>query len=146
MRHHFGRRSEQLDADQLQLGLEDVEIALGHARAAREALAPRARSDQPRKTNRGSLPTHLERIEQIVDIEDKSCPCCSIQRAECSRIIVEDLRLYLDARLRQISAKSKLAEAIRYATTRCDGLVRFIDDGRSNSTPTPSSDQSAPWL
>ena len=53
-----------------------------------------------------------------------------VQRVECSRIIVEDLRLYLDARLRQISAKSKLAEAIRYATTRWDGLVRFIDDGR----------------
>ncbi|SES23000.1 zinc-finger binding domain of transposase IS66 [Sphingobium sp. YR768] len=77
MRHRFGRRSEHLDADQLQLGLEDVEIALGHARAAREALAPRARSDLPRKTNRGSLPAHLERIEQIVDIEDKFCPCCS---------------------------------------------------------------------
>src|SRR3546814_6618100 len=33
MRHRFGRRSEQLDADQLQLGLEDVEAALGHARS-----------------------------------------------------------------------------------------------------------------
>ena len=77
MRHRFGRRSEQLDADQLQLGLEDVEIALGQARAARNAVAPRSRTDQPRKTNRGSLPAHLERIEQIVDIEDKSCPCCS---------------------------------------------------------------------
>jgi hypothetical protein len=70
-------------------------------------------------------------------IEDEVRGCAAeqrrIQRAECSRIIVEDLRLYLDARLRQISAKSKLAEAIRYATTRWDGLVRFIDDGRSNS-------------
>lgn len=27
-RHRFGRRSEQLDPDQLQLGLEDIEIAL----------------------------------------------------------------------------------------------------------------------
>ncbi|MFC4194786.1 transposase [Novosphingobium lubricantis] len=42
MRHRFGRRSEQLAADQLQLGLEDVEIALGHARAARDAVAPRS--------------------------------------------------------------------------------------------------------
>lgn len=53
-----------------------------------------------------------------------------LQRAEHSRIIVEDLKLYLDGRLRQISAKSKLAEAIRYATSRWAGLVRFIDDGR----------------
>ena len=31
---------------------------------------------------------------------------------------------------RQVSAKSKLGEAIRYALTRWDGLSRFLDDGR----------------
>jgi transposase len=76
MRHRYGARSEQLDPDQLQLGLEDVETALGQARAAREAATGKARTDHPRKTNRGSLPAHLERIEQIVDVEDKACPCC----------------------------------------------------------------------
>ena len=75
-RHQFGRRSEQLDPDQLLLGLEDAETALAQAEAANEAKAGRARNDRPRKTNRGSLPTHLERIEQIVDVEDKACPCC----------------------------------------------------------------------
>lgn len=75
-RHRFGRRSEQLDADQLQLGLEDVETALAHAEVASEAKAPRAQNDQPRKTNRGALPAHLERIEQIVDVDNKACPCC----------------------------------------------------------------------
>ena len=76
MRHRFGRKSEQLDLDQLQLGVEDIETALGVARAAREAGTVQAKGDRPRKTNRSSLPTHLERIEQIVDIEDKACPCC----------------------------------------------------------------------
>lgn len=75
MRHRFGPRSEQLDPDQLQLGLEDVETALGQARAACDA-ATRTRDKQPRKTNRGSLPAHLERIEQVVDVEYKTCPCC----------------------------------------------------------------------
>jgi transposase len=75
-RHRFGRRSEQLDADQLQLFLEDIETALGRAEAASEAPAGRQRSDRPRKTNRGSLPAHLERIEQVIDIGDKACPCC----------------------------------------------------------------------
>jgi transposase len=51
-------------------------------------------------------------------------------RAERSRVIVDDLRQYLDARGAQVSAKSKLGEAIRYALTRWDGLSRFIDDGR----------------
>jgi hypothetical protein len=37
---------------------------------------------------------------------------------------------YLDARLRQLSTKSKLAEAIHYALTRWNGLTLFLDDGR----------------
>lgn len=76
MRHRFGARSEQLDPDQLQLGLEDVETALGQARAVRDAVSQLARGDKPRKTNRGSLPAHLERIEQVIDVDDKACPCC----------------------------------------------------------------------
>jgi transposase len=74
-RHRFGRRSEQLDPDQFELALEEVETALAEAEHARDK-ASRAPSDRPRKTNRGSLPAHLERIEQIVDVEDKACPCC----------------------------------------------------------------------
>ena len=75
-RHQFGRRSEQLDPDQLQLGLEDAETALAEAEVAKEAKSGRQSAPRPRKTNRGSLPAHLERIEQTVDIEDKDCPCC----------------------------------------------------------------------
>lgn len=74
-RHRFGRRSEQLDPDQLQLALEEVETALAEAVYARDK-ASRAPAVRPRKINRGSLPAHLERIEQVVDVEDKSCPCC----------------------------------------------------------------------
>lgn len=76
MRHRFGPRSEQLDPDQLQLGLEDIETALGRAQAVRDAISGRAKSDKPRKTNRGALPAHLERVEQLIDVEDKACPCC----------------------------------------------------------------------
>lgn len=74
-RQRFGRRSEQLDPDQLELWLEEVEAALATAEEARDE-ASRASADRPPKINRGSLPTHLERIEQIVDVEDKACPCC----------------------------------------------------------------------
>lgn len=75
-RHRFGRRSEQLDPDQLQLGLEDIETALAKAEAASEEKTGRLCGDRPRKIKRGSLPAHLERIEQLVDVEDKACPCC----------------------------------------------------------------------
>ncbi|EJL24974.1 IS66 family transposase [Novosphingobium sp. AP12] len=74
-RHRFGRRSEQLDPDQFELALEEVETALAEVQHALDK-ANRAPADRPRKANRGSLPAHLERIEQVVDIEDKACPCC----------------------------------------------------------------------
>ena len=74
-RHRFGRRSEQLDPDQLQLCLEEVETALAQAEEARDKVS-RPCAERPRKANRGSLPAHLERIEQIVEVEEKACPCC----------------------------------------------------------------------
>lgn len=63
-RHRFGRRSEQLDPDQFELALEEVETALAEAQHA-VAKVSKASSDRPRKANRGSLPAHLERIEQV---------------------------------------------------------------------------------
>jgi len=51
-------------------------------------------------------------------------------RQEKSRPIVNELRRFLDAKLAQLSRKSTLAEAIRYALTRWEGLTRFLDDGR----------------
>ena len=47
-----------------------------------------------------------------------------------SRLIVDDLEPWLRAKLILISRKTKLAEAIRYALSRWDGLTRFLDDGR----------------
>jgi len=77
-RHRFGRRAESLPADQLELALEDVEQSEGEADARAETAAPekKAQRARTRRTNRGSLPAHLPRIETIVDIEDKTCPCC----------------------------------------------------------------------
>lgn len=86
MRHRFGSRSEQLDPDQLQLGLEDVETALGHARAAREAMSDRPANERPRKTNRGALPAHLERIEQVVDIDDRACPAVAVRSIRSAKM------------------------------------------------------------
>lgn len=51
-------------------------------------------------------------------------------RQERSAPLVQGLRQLLDARLGQLSRKSRLAEAIRYAVTRWDGLVLFLEDGR----------------
>src|SRR5215213_7373535 len=78
-RGQFGRRSERLDPDQLQLGLEDLEQTVAAAEAAQEAAAKSSDTPRPprvRRRNLGALPAHLPRVEVLVDLEDKSCPCC----------------------------------------------------------------------
>ena len=77
-RHRFGRRAETLPEDQMLLGLEDVEQAAASKEAATEAADPAERASRAakRRINRGSLPKHLPRIEMVVDIEDRACPCC----------------------------------------------------------------------
>jgi transposase len=68
-RAQFGRRSEKLDPDQLQLALEEREIAA----AEKQEKAPRRKAAPGQ---RKSLPSHLPRIEVVIEPEDKSCPCC----------------------------------------------------------------------
>ena len=74
-RAQFGRRSEQLDPDQLRLALEEGEIAGAHeqAPAEKQTTAPRPR---PEPGERKSLPAHLPRIEVVIEPETTSCPCC----------------------------------------------------------------------
>jgi len=117
MRHRFGPRSEQLDPDQLQLGLEDVETALGQARAGRDAVSQLAQSHEPRKTNRGSLPVHLERIEQVVDVEDKACPCCG----GALHAIGEDVSERLD--VVPTTFRVLVTRRPRYGCRSCEGAV-----------------------
>ncbi len=78
-RHRFGRRAETLPLDQLELGLEDVQQVEADQAAQVEKADPelRAATAARRRANRGALPEHLPRIETIVDVEDKTCACCS---------------------------------------------------------------------
>jgi len=77
-RHRFGRRAETLPEDQMLLGLEEVEQAAASEEAKSEVAdqAERASRSAKRRINRGSLPAHLPRIEMLIDIEDRTCPCC----------------------------------------------------------------------
>jgi transposase len=53
---------------------------------------------------------------------------CAVRQAETKPL--EDFKLWLDARLGEVSRKSGLAEAIRYALSHWEGLTRFLSDGR----------------
>src|SRR3954463_13671773 len=72
-RGRFGRRSEKLDPDQLQLALEDLEQTAAAAEAAQEATSRSRGGSRPprsRRRNLGALPAHLPRVEVLVDVED----------------------------------------------------------------------------
>ncbi len=118
-RHRFGRRAETLPEDQLLLGLEDVEQGVAADEASREKDAPAAKAERidRRRSNRGSLPAHLPRIETIVDIEDKTCPCCRHRL----HVIGEDVAERLDivpAQFRVIVTRRS-----RYGCRACEGVV-----------------------
>lgn len=67
-----------LPVDQLLLGLEEAEQVEAEGFAAEDTADPAKREARAskRRTNRGALPAHLPRIEQVIDIPDKICPCC----------------------------------------------------------------------
>jgi hypothetical protein len=72
-RHRFGRRAESLPEDQLLLGLEEAEQVEAEGLAREESTDPAERDARAckRRANRGSLPAHLPRVEQVIDIADK---------------------------------------------------------------------------
>jgi transposase len=116
-RHRFGRRSEQLDPDQLALGLEDTEQALSAAEAKEDAARPASARSARRQSNRGSLPKSLPRIETVIDIESRSCPCCG----GALHAIGEDIAERLDV----IPAQFRVLVVRRpkYACRTCPGTL-----------------------
>src|SRR3954468_10718562 len=121
-RNRFGRRSEKLDPDQLQLGLEDLEQTLAAAEVTHEEVAARSstpRTPQVRRRNLGSLPAHLPRVEVLVDLEDKNCPCCG----GALHVIGEDTSEMLDIVPAQL--RVKVIRRPRYACRSCEeGVVQ----------------------
>jgi len=79
-RAQFGRRSERLDHEQMQLALEDIEttIAEQDAQEDKKDTAETTAGAQRKKrcANRGSLPAHLPRIHVTLAPEIAACPCC----------------------------------------------------------------------
>jgi transposase len=51
-------------------------------------------------------------------------------RQQKTKPLAGALRAWLEKTLAQVASGSSIAQAIRYALSRWDGLVRFLDDGR----------------
>ena len=80
-RAQFGRRSEQLDPDQMAaFGLEDLEADLARAEARRPAapmLADGNAAAPDKLPHRAPLPAHLPRTETVIPAPCDACPECS---------------------------------------------------------------------
>jgi transposase len=120
-RNRYGAHSEKLDPDQLQLRLEEVEQSLGAAQTIVEGEPPieqKATGERrPPQRNRGALPAHLPRVEIVIDVEDKRCPCCGA----AMHVIGEDVAEMLDV----IPAlyRVKVIRRPRYGCRGCESAV-----------------------
>jgi transposase len=77
-RARFGKRSEKFDPDQLQLILEDIEVAISEAQERAEDRARRSgRPVAGQRTGRAAraFPAHLPRVVQVVEPASLACPC-----------------------------------------------------------------------
>jgi transposase len=92
----YGRRSERLDEDQLQLGLEDVGADIARV----EARLPVAKTKTPRG-ERLSLPDHLAREDVRVDLDHDACSGCGGMLHVIGETVSEMLD-HVPARLRVI--------------------------------------------
>lgn len=128
-RMQFGKSAEKLDPDQLRLALDDLEMALAAAEAESDATLKASRA-QRGPAKRGALPAHLPRVEIVVDIETKSCPCCG----GALHVIGEDRSERLDV----IPAQHRVLVTRRpkYGCRACEGAVvqapapgRLIESG-----------------
>lgn len=119
----FGRRSEKIDPNQIELALEDIEQAKAAAEAAgdqQKASKPDRPPRSPRpasQRNRGALPKHLPREEVVIEPEDKSCPCCG----GAMHVIGEDVAEQLDIVPAQF--KVKVTRRPRYGCRGCEQAV-----------------------
>ena len=115
----FGRKSEKTDPDQFDLALEDLETAMAAIHAEDEADVAAGNSiAKSRAINRGSLPQHLPRVEEVIEPESLICAC-----GGCLHRIGEDVSERLDV----VPAQFRVIVTHRpkYACRACtDGVVQ----------------------
>ena len=115
-RAHFGRSSERISEDQLNLALDDVQTAFSAEDAKAEAVNEiiKRHASEKRRQNRGHLPAHLPREEIVVEPDTKSCTCCG----GALHVIGEDTSERLD----KIPAKLRVLVTRRpkYACRSCE--------------------------
>ena len=117
--------------------LYEVDPKIGAARLVEVACWAHARRklyDVHIATGSAVAKEALERIGSLFAIEaeirGQAPDERQATRQRCSVPILDELKPFLEAALARGSARSSLAGAIRYATSRWDALTRYTTDGR----------------
>lgn len=118
-------RSERLEDDALDQGIEDLEQSLAAQQAGLEAALPPAESGptdgtaeaRPPRRNRGALPANLPRVEVLIEPDETACPCCG----GSLHVIGEDRAEMLDYVPAQL--RVKLIRRPRLGCRACEGTV-----------------------
>jgi transposase len=113
-RMQFGRRSERLDPDQLALGLEDLDADIARVEESRPSPLG-AEKGRPR---REPLPAHLERKEQLLDVDGTACSACGGTLHPIGESVSEMLD-WVPARLRVLRIRRP-----KYACRACETVVQ----------------------
>jgi len=111
-RAQYGRRSERLDPGQLALGLEDLDADIAQIIESRPA--PLITSPARRRP----LPEHLEREEQLLDVEGEDCARCGGTLHPIGESQAEMLD-WIPATLRVIRIRRP-----KYACRQCETVVQ----------------------
>jgi len=109
----------------------DVQLAFCWSHVRRHFYELATPGPAPIATEALTRIAELYRIE--AEIRGRSAEERHRVRQQRTRPLVEALEPWLRAKLQLISQKTKLAEAIRYALSRWQGLYLFLDDGRIES-------------
>ncbi|MBL9098741.1 MAG: IS66 family transposase [Alphaproteobacteria bacterium] len=132
-RSQFGRRSEKLDPDQLELAMEDLG---GDIARAEEATPPRpgAKPEKPQAKQPRALPPHLPREDVVLDSGKDACPCCGGALHQIGESTSEMLD-WVPARLRVIRIRRP-----KYACRSCEKVQQAAAPERAiaKGMATPS--------
>ena len=115
----FGKRSEQMDKDQLQLALEDLQQGLAEIEGEEEKADAELKTHRTRerRDRRPSLPDHLPQVEVVIEPASTACPCC----AGAMHVIGEDVSKRLDVVPAQYQVL--VTRRPKYACRACEGQV-----------------------
>jgi len=116
----FGKSSERLNPDQLQLALEDLEQKMAEVQAEAEKTAPdevKARRARDRRDSRPSLPETLPEAHVTIEPDLSGCPCCQGPL----HVIGEDAARRLD--VIPVQYRRLVTHRPKYACRACEGMI-----------------------